>query len=141
MSRETERVLEEIARRYHLSLVMLFGSHAADLSTSESDMDIAVLTERPDRITSLAYHLDLGAELSKCLQTGEIDLAFLNNADPLLRAEVARRGRILFEKDDAFAHFAVRAMKEFEDARQYRFRILREVLEDFYGSAARKHPA
>ncbi len=137
---EQRRTLEEIARRYHLSLMLLFGSHATDRTTAESDVDIAVQTERPEMIADLDYHLNLTAELSACLEQGEIDLVFLNEADPLLKAEVGRDAKVLFEEDDAFANFAVRTMKEFDDARYFHFKILREVLENFYETATQNHP-
>ena len=133
-------MLEAIARRYHLSLILLFGSHATGRTTSESDVDIAVQTECPEKMADLDYHLDLAAELSACLGKGEIDLVFLNGADPLLKSEVGRHGKVLFEKKDAFADFAVRTMKEFDDAQHFHFRILHEVLEDFYGTGTRNHP-
>ena len=138
-SPQQQRTLEEIAQRYHLSLILLFGSHATGGTTSESDVDIAVQTECPENIADLDYHLNLAAELSACLREGEIDLVFLNGADPLLKSEVGRYGKVLFEKEDAFADFAVRTMKEFDDAQHFHFRILREVLEDFYGHVARNH--
>lgn len=137
-SPEPRRALEEIARRYHLSLILLFGSHATGRTTPESDVDIAVQTECPEKMADLDYYLDLATELSSCLGKGEIDLVFLNGADPLLKSEVGQHGKVLFEKEDAFADFAVRTMKEFDDAQHFHFRILHEVLEDFYGSTARK---
>ena len=132
ISPEQQRALEEIARRYHLLLILLFGAHATGRTMSESDVDIAVQTDCPEKTADLDYHLDLAAELSSCLGKEEIDLVFLNGADPLLKSEVGQHGNVLFEKGDAFADFAVRTMKEFEDARYFHFRYLREVLDDFY---------
>jgi len=137
---EQNRTLEAIARRYHLSLILLFGSHATGRTTSESDVDIAVQTECPEMIADLDDQLNMAAELSSCLGNGEIDLVFLNEADPLLKSEVGRDAKVLFEKEDAFGDFAVRTMKEFDDARYFHFKILREVLEDFYETDTRNHP-
>ena len=112
--------LKKIARRYKLDLIILFGSHAKGRASTGSDVDVAVRARRR-RWGDADWELGLASDLSAALKSGgEVDLAFLNGADPVLLFEVASDGIPLFEAEPAgFAQFCSYAARRYEDNRKW----------------------
>ena len=98
----------------NLLLVYLFGSEAKGKSKQGSDTDIAVLLKEPiqDRVqTQLDLQHFFQMEFSK-----EVDLTLLNGAGSVLKYQVAKHGKILFEKTKGMnKNFRIRAWKEYFD--------------------------
>jgi predicted nucleotidyltransferase len=69
----------------------LYGSHATGRSRGDSDVDVAVLCDRPLDQVAL---FDVGYRLAAALGA-VIDLVDLRRAGGLLRVEATQRGRIL----------------------------------------------
>ncbi len=98
-----------------LRLAVLFGSTARGEARRGSDVDVGVLLE-PD---TSACRREVEAELGRAAGR-EIDLAFLSEAPPLLRFEVARDGVLLCEKEAGlWTEFQVRAMTDWWDWAPY----------------------
>ena len=70
-----------MARKRGLSLVVLFGSVAANAARPDSDLDIAVKFGEGD--PGLPRILEVQAEISGLFRGREVDLSVLNRADPL----------------------------------------------------------
>jgi predicted nucleotidyltransferase len=115
--------LKKIARRYNLDLIVLFGSQAKGRGRRGSDVDVAVHARRR-RWGDADWELGLIGDLSAGLKSGsEIDVAFLNGADPVLLFEVASEGLPLFEAEPAgFAQFRSYAARRYDDNRKWRER-------------------
>lgn len=119
--------LRNLAQRFGLRLVVLFGSRARGTARRTSDYDLAVsglLRPSPRRqhlSTSEANALRrLHAELQHLLRTSRIDLVVLERAPALLAHRVAREGIPLLEAEPGeFARFCVRAVQRMEDARRF----------------------
>lgn len=116
------RRLAQIARRYKLDLVVLFGSQAGGRHTRESDIDVAVGYQpgiQPDFDRDLA----LMAALDEAIQgEAELDVAFLNGANSTLLFEVAATGRLLYERIPLlFRQFQSYAARRFDDDRKFRY--------------------
>lgn len=95
----------------------LFGSLAEGRATPRSDIDIAVLLNRipDDEMGDLGRRLRLMGEFRRFADR-EVDVVILNTAPPLLRYQVLRHGRRLFERDRrARVEFEVRTGQEYED--------------------------
>ncbi|MGH2593882.1 MAG: type VII toxin-antitoxin system MntA family adenylyltransferase antitoxin [Anaerolineae bacterium] len=123
--------LETIAKRYGLRLIVLFGSQVIGRTHPESDVDVAVWTARP--LTS-AWRTRLWMELSDAFQM-EIDLAVLNQAEPLLLSQVARKGKLLYEnKRWAWEEFKGYAFRYFEDTQKYRDDLTRYLKRELQGT-------
>jgi predicted nucleotidyltransferase len=75
-----------------LDLLVLFGSTVADRRKAGSDLDIAVRFDGPTDLDAL--YLALACRLG----SDRLDLIDLRRAGPLLAFEVARSGRLLFER-------------------------------------------
>ena len=132
-ARFSEAKLKKVARRYNLDLIILFGSHAKGRARKGSDVDVAVRA-RKRRWGDADWELGLVSELNGALESsGEVDVAFLNGADPILLFEVASDGVPLFEAEAAgFAQFRSYAARRYDDNRKWRERR-RRYQESKYG--------
>lgn len=112
---ETRARVSAIAEKYHLSLALLFGSQATGKTHIQSDVDIAISAShalRPRELAELAY------DLSQALQAKEVDIVDLHGAPPLLLAQIARFGQLLYERESSmYARFRIYAIKRFMEAK------------------------
>ncbi|HEX4954651.1 MAG TPA: nucleotidyltransferase domain-containing protein [Thermoanaerobaculia bacterium] len=106
-----DAVKEILAARPEVKLAVLFGSTARGKTRPGSDVDIGVLLdgEHPETL----WHLTgaLGSTLRR-----DVDLVDLAKAPPLLRFEITRDGKLLYERDpDAWYYFKVQALTDWWD--------------------------
>lgn len=100
-----------------IELLLLFGSRAKSTASPGSDRDVGVL-KRSGFVEPDAY-LDFTYRLSRALGRGNLDVVDLRRAPPLLRYEVARTGRPLYQSDPhAFTRFQVESWKLYQDDRR-----------------------
>jgi len=117
-----------LCRQEGILLLILFGSRATGNTPVGNDTDLAVMLESSP--AGLSDLVRLEDNLREALEiTGRIDLVILNDVESTtLRSEIARAGKVLFDKDgEQFPQFVVRAMKEFADFEPFR-RLRRQVL-------------
>lgn len=118
---QTEAVAA-VAQASGIDLVILFGSAARGRLKAESDVDIAVrfAAGRPGFEAEASVASQLQAVLNA---PRELDLAVLNQASPMLLAEVAGDGIPLFtSSSEAWPRFWIYARRRFEDTEKYRQR-------------------
>jgi len=116
---EFERFVEQLADlgvfAPSVQLVVLFGSVARGRSRPDSDLDIAVRCDGPADLDAL-YVL-----LAPRLATDALDLTDLRRAGSLLAFQVARHGRLLYERDPgAFRSFQSLASRRYCDTDKLR---------------------
>ena len=112
-----------------VELVIQFGSTVEGRAIRESDVDVAVLCDGPADLDRL--FLVLAPEL----RTARLDLVDLRRAGPLLAFEVARKGRLLFERrPGAFHAFQSLASRRYCDTEKLRA-AQRRALRVFLGRA------
>lgn len=111
-----ERALGEIARRYGITLVLQFGSSVTGKTHPRSDIDLAI--QRAGAWLSFREHAELVHEL-QALFPNEIDLAFLNRADPLLLKKVTEECRLLYGDPRDLQRLRIYAFKRYQDHRRY----------------------
>lgn len=125
--RQKEKV-EEIAQKYHLKLVLLFGSAAGGRTHRESDIDIAYLSEESLDFKA-AYHLNY--EFTDVFQNDRVDIVDMKKAPPLLFHAIFQNPQILFSADDIvfFSQQAYAFKKYIESKPLYeeKFRQLAEI--------------
>jgi len=103
----------------------LFGSTAKGSAKPDSDIDLAVLA---DNTTVEVPLLPLITELERTFGR-RVDVVLLNRAGDLLRYEVRKHGRLLFERNpQARKEFEVRSRKSFEDFLHIHQRYVAKVL-------------
>ena len=107
---EKKQRIAEIAEKYGLSLVVLFGSQATGWIHKQSDIDIAALPEEPDTLSKAAE--DIGEAFGR----NDVEVADLSVPSPYLWRAVARDGILLFEAEPAlFSKWRLRAMNLWYD--------------------------
>ncbi|OAT87101.1 type VII toxin-antitoxin system MntA family adenylyltransferase antitoxin [Desulfotomaculum copahuensis] len=122
----------KFCNRHGISLAVLFGSQATGRATKGSDIDLAFWLEQadlpPDAPATARARRRLLRDLINHLETGKVDLVILNRAFSLLKFQVARNGRPVYQKTPGlFAAFCSRALREHNDARVF-YRATEEYL-------------
>ena len=126
----TAKDLQSIAKRYHLRLIVLFGSQATRRTHLESDVDVAIWVERP---LSTAKRNRLWIDLSKVFGA-DVDLTVLNHAEPLLLWHVATKGRLLYGSTRwAWPDFKAYAFRNYQDTQKFRDDLTRYLRREIQG--------
>ncbi|OGI16654.1 MAG: hypothetical protein A3J63_02165 [Candidatus Moranbacteria bacterium RIFCSPHIGHO2_02_FULL_40_12b] len=123
MEKLDEKKIEEIAKKYNLKLLLLFGSQVFGKTHKMSDYDFGFISERklgyPER-SNLAHDFSL---FVKSPNVEEIDLT---EASPFLLKEIVKNNKVLFETNGAFADFFSRAVRKYFEAKPF-FRVQNEI--------------
>jgi predicted nucleotidyltransferase len=118
----------ELAEKYHLSLVLLFGSQASGATHRESDVDIAVLGEK-----ALTEHdfMMINYECTTIFGTDRVDIVNIRRAPSLLLRRITDEAVVLYDRTDhAFSALEVLAARRFAEA-QPLYEITREKINAF----------
>lgn len=109
--------LEELCRKYNLSLVILHGSYAKGIVTDKSDIDIGLLG---DPNTIRAMYINILRDFTGIFGD-KFDPVFLNSAEPMITYHVALKGMPLYEKKKGlFEEFRLGAFNKYNDAKKFR---------------------
>lgn len=129
MSDRIDNLLEQlvrtvIARVPDALAVYLFGTYGTAAGRADSDIDLAVLAERPlEPVT----RFDLAGELATTAGR-DVDLVDLATASTVLRAQVVSSGERLFCSDERRCeHFEDAAFSRYAYLNEERAAILRDV--------------
>lgn len=114
-----------LIQKYRINLLLSFGSYGTERFTPESDIDLAY--QAASALTP-KEELQLLQDLILLFRRDRIDLVNLSKASPLLMFEIATKGRVLYEENDAFLRFKLKASARYADTRHLR-RMRREYLE------------
>lgn len=109
-------------RALDVGLVYLHGSRTGSRARTDSDIDLAVMfTRRPDsgRIAKIHPRLyDLFAAEFSVGKTGDVDIAYLQDASLAFQFRVIAEGRLLFELDPGVrADYEESVIKQYLDFR------------------------
>ncbi len=110
-----KNVLDDLAKKYDLKVVIVFGSVANNRAKKDSDIDLAILSS--SKLT-LRKELELRYQLQNLFKR-EVDLVFLRDAGPLLLGQIAKEGKLLFGKKRDFDSIRISAMKSYLDFEPY----------------------
>lgn len=93
------RLREYFANRAEVLAAYLFGSQAKGTTTAGSDVDVAILLSPDlDLQTQFMYRIERMVELEQLCQR-PVDVVLLNQATPVLRNQVLKYGRLVYERD------------------------------------------
>lgn len=123
------KVPEAIIEKYKLELFIVFGSYAENNNSLDSDLDLA-FKSRSD--LGQQTEIELLNELSRFYQRGDIDLVNIDKAEPVLKVEIAKRGRLLSGSQKEFERFSIYAAAIYADTkflRDDRRKMLEKKLE------------
>lgn len=110
--------IKELAEKYGLSLVVLFGSQVTGKTHKESDVDFAFTA---DRYISPRETAEIIFDFTRCLKIGaDIELVNLKNASPLLLKQIAMNSILMYEKEPhAYNLFKIYAIKRYMEERKF----------------------
>jgi len=117
LTRKQKSKLSLIARHLGLRLVVVFGSKTRNEDSDQSDLDIAVLTNREPsyKLFTKMYH-----SFSDLFPGENLDVRFLNKSNPLFAIQVARDGALLYGEQEEFDEFRVMSNRRYiDDGRKY----------------------
>ncbi|MDD3314358.1 MAG: nucleotidyltransferase domain-containing protein [Syntrophaceticus sp.] len=105
----------DFCKAHGIALAILFGSRATGKAKPKSDIDLGVCLTTPTR-----QHRALQSDLIHFLKTDTIDLVILNYASPLLKFQVAKTGKPLYQEEPgAFAAYCSLALRQHSDAKLF----------------------
>lgn len=128
LSEEQRNRIKEVAEKYKLSLVLLFGSAVTGKSHPQSDVDIAAKTSGSE--ISFKETADLQFELQEIFPGREVDLAIINHADPFFLKKIVESALLLFGSLQNFAELKTYAFKRYIDHQKY-FQMEKKFVEKF----------
>jgi predicted nucleotidyltransferase len=105
---------EAVINKYNIELFIVFGSYAENINNSRSDLDLAY---KSSSILSEEKEVELLNELSEFYQRGDIDLINLVKAEPVLKVEIAKKGRLLYGSEEKFEEFSIYAAAIYADTK------------------------
>lgn len=124
--------LKTIAERHGILLVLRFGSSVSGKTHARSDVDIAVLLNRPK--LSFEEHVDLLRDLQHLFPEQEVDLAVINHADPLFLKRITDDCQVLFGPVERLQRLRIYAFKRYQDHRKF-FDMERQYAARFLAAA------
>ncbi|MBI4330242.1 MAG: nucleotidyltransferase domain-containing protein [Chloroflexi bacterium] len=99
-----------------VKLAYLFGSRASGRTGPLSDYDFAVYLDEPDVLKRFDVRVQLMDILSRKLQTNNVDVIVLNDAQgPELKYEVIKNGVLLFQVEPFKVIVEPRILNEYFD--------------------------
>jgi predicted nucleotidyltransferase len=108
-----KNVIDRLAKKHGLSLVVLFGSQASGKIHPGSDTDIAFLSRKPKNLREVC---EIHAEFANKLRVQDIklDLVDLRGRPPLFLKQVALKGIPLYERRPSeFSIFKIYALNRY----------------------------
>jgi predicted nucleotidyltransferase len=106
----------------------LFGSYVQGALHPESDMDIAVYSKK---VLSETEKINITYELGNILHTDKIDLVDIKTAPPILKREIFKDYKVLYQKDPMLLYqLELVSVYEFKES-EVLFQIRHERLQEF----------
>jgi predicted nucleotidyltransferase len=101
-----------IINKYDINLLLVFGSYQTERFTKDSDIDLGYLARRN---FDSEEELQLLKDFILLYRRDRIDLVNLATASPLLMFETATHGQVLYEENDSFLRFKLKASARYAD--------------------------
>lgn len=128
---ETKKIIEELARKYRLKAVMLFGSAAKGRTRPGSDVDLAILADQDfyeKNFSDFTYDLMAAEEAEK----REFDVVPISGKNPILLYNIFNDGAPIYIRDrEEYWRLRSWARFTYEEARRFfygREKLLEERL-------------
>ncbi|SDJ36058.1 Predicted nucleotidyltransferase [Halanaerobium congolense] len=103
-----------IINKYNIELFVVFGSYADDNNKKGSDLDLGY---KCSEFLTESEKMELLNELSQFYQRADIDLVNLTKAEPILKVEIAKKGKLLYGSEEKFEKFSIYAAGIYADTK------------------------
>ena len=112
--------IKEVCQNYpQIKLLYVFGSQARGDSGPMSDYDFAVYLDEKDYQKRFGIKLDLMGKLTSILQSNDVDVAVMNDAEsPFFKYAVVKDGILIFENKSFKVAVETAIMSEYFDLRE-----------------------
>ncbi len=121
----TRRLKTFFKERHDVSLVFLFGSFVSKQTTAFSDIDVGIFFKKVPNFHEIN---DMKEDLTALLKK-EVDLVVLNDASPVLKMQVLKKGVLIFQKGkNDFSLFYGDAVKQYDDLKIIRRKCEENIL-------------
>jgi len=123
------KIVSFLLNKLNPEVIYIFGSYLTEYFNEQSDIDIAViLNEEFDSKTIYNLKCELSAVIGR-----EVDLINYNDADIVLKAEIFKKNKVIYCKDDELRYYKeMIALKEYERYNEER----KIIIESKYGYEA-----
>lgn len=109
--------LQNLARSFGLVFVVAFGSQISGRTHQESDLDLAVLAKKEPDYKAFK---EIFSKLQDVFTGLNVDLRFLNSADPFFRLQVVKNGQLLYGNLSDFSAYRILTNRLYiDDGRKY----------------------
>ncbi|MHC2994194.1 MAG: nucleotidyltransferase domain-containing protein [Candidatus Atribacteria bacterium] len=106
------------------SLIYIFGSISKDKVRKDSDIDIAILTDRQIDEYKL---FSLSQKLADVLKR-EVDLVDLKKASTVFKIQIIKTGKLIYNSDNLRKmYFQMRAMRDYALLNEERMEIINKI--------------
>lgn len=108
LTKQKKEKIDDVAKKYGLKLLLLFGSQVQGKTNFDSDFDIAYL---PKKSLDGGEEIEMNCDLMDVFQTDKIDQVNIKRANPLLLYEISRNSKLLFGEEMEYLEFKARAFR------------------------------
>ena len=121
---------KDLAGKYQIELILVFGSQVEGTVHPESDVDIAVYSKH---VLTEAEKINITYELCNILQTEKVDLVDIKTASPLLKKKIFENYTVLHQKDALLLYqLELASLYEYKES-EVLYQIRRERLQESIG--------
>lgn len=117
ISSEQRQQISEIAQKFQLRLVLLFGSAVSGGEHARSDLDIAVQYEAD--APGFRQFSELLHDLQEVFPDREVDLSSINHADPLFLKKITENCLLLYGTPGLLQRLKIYAFRRYQDHRRF----------------------
>lgn len=112
-----KKILSFFKERNDVSLVFVFGSFVRSEMTAVSDIDVGIYFQ----ISPDFYQVNAIKEDLRVLLKRDVDVAVLNDASPVIKMQVLKKGTLVLETSkNNFSAFYGDTVKQYDDLKQIR---------------------
>jgi predicted nucleotidyltransferase len=138
LTEEEQQKIIRVGKKYRLKFIVLHGSYATNKIRRGSDLDIALLGEKPIEFDELlAIHGDF-AEIFGDDPQRELDIKSLHKADPLFCYQVAKDSQLLYGDVTDFNEFKAYAFSYYFDSQDL-FHLEKILIQKFQNYLNQKY--
>lgn len=122
--RKIENIKNILSDALAPSLIYIFGSISKDKVRKDSDIDIAILTDR--QIDEYKLFI-LSQKLADVLKR-EVDLVDLKKASTVFKIQIIKTGKLIYNSDNLRKmYFQMRAMRDYALLNEERMEIINKI--------------